>query len=396
VRVLIHSNAPWINSGYGVQTALLAPRLRELGHTVAVSSITGLQGTATKWSGIDVYPSGQLAFSPDTLLEHAAAFRADVIITCMDFRMLRPAAPNLRGIRVLAWLPVDTFPLSAEDRAVLLESGARPVAMSRFGEFQIEHAGFASAVYAPHMVDRSVYQPPAGAAERKQLRADAGIPDDAFVIGICAANSDQLRKGFPEQFEAFRRFAGGRPDARLLVHSVMHTSHGVHLGQLAEDMEIADRVIFSDTYAQVAGFMDGPTMAGWYGCCDVLSLCSYGEGFGVPLIEAQACGVPVIATAGSAMTELSVKGWRVKATPFWNHTHRAWWTRPDVADIARCYKEAYRVMRSKMGPRRRVDAVEFAAEYDADTVVDRYWRPILDALVAEPFEATGDQQAVES
>ena len=29
-------------------------------------------------------------------------------------------------------------------------------------------------------------------------------------------------------------------------------------------------------------------MADWYGCLDVLSSCSYGEGFGIPLIEAQA------------------------------------------------------------------------------------------------------------
>lgn len=378
MRILIHSVAPWIGSGYGVQTALLAPRLRRLGHEVAISSLTGLQGTATKWEGIDVYPSGQLAFSADTLLEHAAAFRADVILTVMDFRMLVPAAQNLRNIKVLAWMPVDTSPLSRADSDILKVSGAIPVAMSRFGEAQLKGAGFIPR-YAPHMVDTAVFKP-AFPDEGGQLREQAGISPDAFVIGICAANHDQLRKGFPEQFEAFRRFAGGRPDARLLIHSVMNTPHGVHLGELADDMEITDQVIFSDTYAQVAGFMGPDTMAEWYNVCDVVSLCSYGEGFGVPLIEAQACGTPVVVTGGTSMMELSVHGWRAKGTPFWNFTHRAWWMRPDIADITRCYREAYRVMRTQGAEHRRAAAVGFAAEYDADTVVDRYWRPILEEL----------------
>lgn len=387
MRILIHSNAPWVGSGYGQQTALLAPRLRELGHTVAISTITGLQGTATKWRDMDVYPSGQIAFSPDTLVEHAAAFRADVILTCMDFRMLLPAAQTLRGFPILAWMPVDTTPLSKEDAAILHATGATPIAMSRFGEHQLKGAGFAP-LYAPHMVDRSVFKPLPDRAARDQLREDAGIAADDFVIGICAANSDQLRKGFPEQFEAFRRFAShGEPGsrARLLVHSVMNTHHGIHLGQLADDLDIADRVIFSDTYAQVAGFMQPDDMARWFQCCDVLSQCSYGEGFGIPLIEAQACGIPVVANSGSAMTELSVHGWRTKATPFFVQIHRAWWMRPDIGDIARCYREAYRTLgavgrKSSMGAARRDAAERFAAGYEADRVVDEYWRPVLEAV----------------
>ena len=37
-------------------------------------------------------------------------------------------------------------------------------------------------------------------------------------------------------------------------------------------------------------------MAGWYRSLDVLSACSYGEGFGLPILEAQACGSPAIVT----------------------------------------------------------------------------------------------------
>jgi hypothetical protein len=37
-NILLHSNAPWAASGYGQQTKLFAPRLRDLGHHVAISA----------------------------------------------------------------------------------------------------------------------------------------------------------------------------------------------------------------------------------------------------------------------------------------------------------------------------------------------------------------------
>ena len=42
MRFLIHSNGPTVPSGYGVQTALLALRLKAEGHEVAISAYVGL------------------------------------------------------------------------------------------------------------------------------------------------------------------------------------------------------------------------------------------------------------------------------------------------------------------------------------------------------------------
>ena len=56
MKILWHSNAPWAQTGYGQQTALFAPRLRALGHELALSSVWGLGGAGLEWEGMHVYP----------------------------------------------------------------------------------------------------------------------------------------------------------------------------------------------------------------------------------------------------------------------------------------------------------------------------------------------------
>ena len=159
-----------------------------------------------------------------------------------------------------------------------------------------------------------------------------------FVIGINAANQDPVRKGFPEQFAAFAQFRQKHPEALLGVHSRIQTRQGVDLQRLAADLGIKDSVIFADQFAVASGMMGAPDMAKWYGVLDVLSNASYGEGFGLPVIEAQACGTPVITTAFSAMIELTGAGWCVAGDPYYNRGHNGWWLRPSASAIAAATK----------------------------------------------------------
>ena len=100
------------------------------------------------------------------------------------------------------------------------------------------------------------------------------------------------------------------------------------LQRLAARLGIEDSVRFTDQYAQVSGLMRPAHMAEWYNILDVFSNCAYGEGFGIPIIEAAACGVPAVVTDCSAMSELKGPGWSVQGEPFWNPVHEAWWVKP--------------------------------------------------------------------
>jgi hypothetical protein len=114
---------------------------------------------------------------------------------------------------------------------------------------------------------------------------------------------------------------------------------------------------------------------------DVLLSPSAGEGFCVPLIEAQACGVPVIASDFTAQPELIGNGWTVSGSRSWDGPSKSWYRRVSVDDIVQALESAYAADLDGM----QSECVEFAKQYDADYVFDTYWRPyIADALDTRP------------
>jgi glycosyltransferase involved in cell wall biosynthesis len=52
-------------------------------------------------------------------------------------------------------------------------------------------------------------------------------------------------------------------------------------------------------------FVDHAELPLWYNCADLLAYPSAYEGFGLPVLEAMACGVPVVTSSSSSLTELA-------------------------------------------------------------------------------------------
>lgn len=372
MRILWFSNAPYVSTGYGQQTAIWTQRLKASGHDVAVAAFHGLQGSPMTWNGITVYPgSPEDPFSVDFMLGHYQHHNADLMITLMDAWALDARLISLQqqGMKILHWQPVDTNPLSQLDERHLQESGVRPIAMSRHGEKMLKDF---DPLYVPHGIDTSVFRPRQDI--RDEVRARAGN-EEKFVIGINAANQDPVRKGFGEQLVAFKMFHDVHPEARLLIHSRAQSVSGLDLPRIVANLGISDVVEFDHQYTLVTGRTTPDLMAGWYSLLDVFSNCSYGEGFGIPIIEAQACGVPVVVTDCSAMTELCGAGWLVEADPWWKQGHSAWWAKPLVKNIYEAYEKAYEA-RGTLGDKAR----QFAMNYDADRVLHEHWSPLLEGL----------------
>jgi glycosyltransferase involved in cell wall biosynthesis len=359
-------------TGYGQQTALLAPRLRDAGHEVAISAFWGLAGGPMEWEGIPVYPSGNDLYGNDILPGHARHFGADLVITLMDMWVLSPDL--LSALPVACWMPVDTDPLGRANRVVLTAApSVVPIAMSAFGRDRLAEAGFRPC-YVPHGIDTSVFAPP---ADREACRAALGVTGK-FVIGINAANKDTFRKGYPEQFAAFARFHARHPDTALAVHALTAAPGAPDLRGLAAHLGISDAVVPAPQYEYLAGLITPMQMASWYGALDLYSGCSFAEGFGLPLVEAQASGVPVVVTDAASMTELCGAGWKAGGERLWYAVQQAWWVKPSIDAIARMYEKAYtdrKVLAAKAARAR-----DFALAYDADLVFAKHWGPVLDEL----------------
>lgn len=368
-NILWHSCAPWSPSGYGQQTAIWTRELVKMGHEVTISSYWGLSGSATSWNGITILPGFGANYCSTSLGQHARHLQPDLVLGLGDIWVLD--ASTLRELPIAHWLPSDCRPMSTADRSVVDASGAQLVAMSRFGEDRFRAAGF-DPLYVPHGIDMDVWTLP---EDRDALREAYGF-GDFFVIGINAANNDAIRKAIPEMFIAFAKFHRSHPDARLALHSGVHQDGGQDLEALAENLGITDLVIVVDQYRYQSGLITPDVMNQWYQAIDVLCETTFGEGFGLPIIESMACGTPVITTRASAMEELN-PGLQVDGEPFWNGVHRGWWIKPSVTAIADAFEESY----DGRGDVDRVKLREFAAQYDKDLVAEKYMGPVVGELL---------------
>jgi glycosyltransferase involved in cell wall biosynthesis len=380
-KILWHSVAPWAPTGYGQQTALFTPRIRDAGHDVAISSIWGLGGAVLQWEGMPVYPSDE-AWGNMLLPAYADHVKADAVISLMDVWVLQ--GKNFRDVPLACWTPVDHQPCPPKVAQFFRDSGARPIAMSRFGEEMLQEQGL-DPFYVPHGVDTKVFAPGDRDAIRKQYRFD-----DSFVVGIVANNAGGLpptsgppRKAFPESLIAFSQFHRDHPDSKLYLHTEMtgrqfpgNNKPGLNLPKLIEQFKIPIDAVMLSNQLQMELGIEPSGVADLYNGFDVLLNPSYGEGFGIPIVEAQACGTPVIVTDWTAMGELCGAGWKVGGDePWYDAQHESFFMRPRVSEIIGALEDAYENA-GKMRPAAR----EFALGYDADRVMAEHWLPVLDEL----------------
>ncbi len=399
MKFLLHGNAPNVKSGYGIQLAYLGEMLRQDGHEVAYSATYGIQGGYTNWNGFPVYGCGFEAQSNDRIHMHAGHFfRNDpgwIIILNDMWAMKNPA---LADFNVAAWTPIDHETDYGPQRNVLdffQLSKAVPIAMSQFGREMLNRANLNPA-YVPLTVDTSVYTPTHELEGGRDTREFLGIPQDAFLVSIVGMNKGWAkdRKGFNEAFWSFGLFDAMHPEANayLYVHADWAGMGGGFDGGIdLKELQIASRVqphkvIFgggANQYGLYLGYTP-ETMAAVYTATDVLLAPSHGEGFCVPLIEAQACGTPAIVTDFSAQSELVPDecGWRVVHQPEWDPAHQARYGQPLIVDIVDRLVDAYKADREKMA----TDCIAFASNYDTRRVYENYWRPVLAELTASPIK----------
>jgi glycosyltransferase involved in cell wall biosynthesis len=196
---------------------------------------------------------------------------------------------------------------------------------------------------------------------------------------VAANKGNPSRKAFCENIAAFKALHDKHPDTALYLHTFKGEQGGqvINLPEYIKSLGLVEGkdVFFCDQYMQLIGFGDD-YMAAAYNAMDVHLLASMGEGFGIPILEAQSCGTPVIVGDWTSMSELCFSGWKVskkEATPFWTPLAAYQWI-PQIGAIADRLEQAYRLSGNVEYSER---ARKGALPYDADRITEKYWRPVL-------------------
>jgi glycosyltransferase involved in cell wall biosynthesis len=144
----------------------------------------------------------------------------------------------------------------------------------------------------------SRFRPIDDAQQLERVRDRYDLPQ-RFVLGL---GTLQPRKNFDGLIQAFGRLVSARGHEATIadLHLAIVGGKGWMYERalaLPEQLGLVDRVHF-------VGFVDDADLPAFYNLAALFAFPSWYEGFGLPLLEAMACGTPVISADNSSLPEV--------------------------------------------------------------------------------------------
>jgi glycosyltransferase involved in cell wall biosynthesis len=347
-RILFCSEATFLNTGYATYTREILNYLHstnkyELAEMASYGEKNDPRAANIPWKFYGIIPDnnaseeekkqyhsfptaqfGELAFEPTCL-----DFKPDVVCDIRDFWMLDFAerSPFRPFFKWCIMPTVDARPQARQwiatyqsaDACITYSEWAGEVLKEQSGG-KINYLGISPPSAHP------AYQP---IENKDQLRQSYGIDSDLKIIGTVMRN--QRRKLYPDLFQAFRILLDSVEDSSKYM-LYCHTSYpdlGWDIPELLQQYQLSSKVLFTYICAQTGkpfaslfkGAVTQSPYTGKYGATlsnvkngvdyqelskiinlfDIYVQYANCEGFGLPQVEAAACGVPVMSVDYSAM-----------------------------------------------------------------------------------------------
>ncbi len=140
----------------------------------------------------------------------------------------------------------------------------------------------------------SVFHPVAREAAQRSM--STALPQAPFILTVGDLQPRKNHLGLIRAFEDLIRAHPQLPHHLLIVGK--ETWHAATVRAAAKKSHVADRIHFT-------GFVEDEELRRLYGACDLLVYPSFYEGFGLPILEAMACGRAVACSNTSAMPEVA-------------------------------------------------------------------------------------------
>lgn len=383
MKILWRSSTPLCNSGYGQITRGVCGWFKDRGNEVIFATKHySPNGPEYNWKGSPILMGTNHAVINELITEEG-------IDWCIGLEDLWGFGKTQNGFRNwVSYCPIDTEFVGPEIVNILKGTpGARIViALSKHGKRELNKHKI-DAMYAPAGFDPEIFHPIKDTPYEgtgRELRDSMKWTDENFVVGSVGINYGTDRKGFVPLLRAFKEFHNRHDNARLYLHTELAKLDGMALYNIIGDLGLRKVVAAPDQKDCELGVITQKEIAQAYDMMDVFILPTHGEGFGLPAIEAQACGIPVIMTNNTTGPELVKGGWLIEVTEDDMHWSCAqtWHTEPRPSAILTELENAYEAW--KKGKLKEIGkkAHKKMKEYEWKTVLKNNWEPIESKLLS--------------
>jgi len=279
-------------TGIGVYANGVLPELQSLEHSLIPGGGEGGAKERLK----------RLAWSQGRLPERARQAGASLIFT--------PAPEGYLGRQTIPQVVMvhDLRPISHPERSLqslyfrawvppLLRSCQRVITNSQFTASEIErHTGLAASRISviPLGYDDQLFRPASPGSPSQLPPVLAGL-NGPYLLHLGQAYP---HKNLERLIRAFAKVAPDHPELNLVLAGKPHGSETPRLQGLVEALQLQNRVRF-------LAYVPYDQLGDLYRDALALAYPSLWEGFGLPVLEAMACGTPVLTSVGSGTEEVA-------------------------------------------------------------------------------------------
>lgn len=342
--------------------------------------------------GYTMLPRGKDDHGFDVIFEYIMKHKPDILITLADvgfqggyMDFVFEAKKRGWSGKWIAYTPLDTHTWEHMFWDKIFQAPDVNVAMADWGEKMMEEYKVPNIKKIPHGVDLETFKP---LENREELKIKNGLAG-RFVVGFVGRN--QIRKMNDRLVKGFAQFSKGKEDVVLLLHTdLVPAAAGWNLPALITkfehdydpDIGKFNKIILTKDKLDMTKrqSVQPEDMNEFYNVMDIFCYATGGEGFGLPAIETQASGTPLMMTACTTAFELTDGGQHGYLIPVLLDTHGRFCSSignngienvyPDDVEIAKILEEIYTEWKSNPEKlmEERKKAREFALKYNWDGI----------------------------
>ena len=434
-KILWVGEAPYLNTGYAVYAKNILGYLASLGkYEIVQLGIYAKESELHKynftWTIVpncpesntpehEQYKSDELAqFGSYRFEEVCAEFKPDIVCNIADVWMFEFIfrSPYLPYFKTILMPTCDSEPqpkqwldvYAKSDKILTYCDWAKDELIKGMGqEHSSKMIGSASPVAA------ECYFP----KDKNRLRHQMGIGIHETIFGTVMRN--QKRKLYPQLFESFRKYLDMGGDGKLFCHT-SYPDKGWDFQMMLKRYNLSNNVLFTykcmkcdgysiDTFTSlikeckqcrdvtskmctVDDGIEAEDLANIYNIMDFYIQPCTNEGFGMPIVEAAACGVPVCATDYSAPSDVIKKLGGIPIEHTFSIEHETGLKKAiiDTDHLASIMLEVYRTPKEMMNLRRIQTRELFEKYYSSWKRTGQKWEEVIDSIGHGNWDATED------